>query len=142
MVERSIVPEVRHYISEKLARGEVVVVNWLTHEIMARKAGIEGDDADFYRACAYPYVRNIVKNCIGKYSPKTIHDNQLTLDGFGYLQIAYTVRRNDEVVLVPVDMLTDEEIADRVFEYEQMAQGCRAHARELREYALIRRRAA
>lgn len=134
MAETSIYPEVRKIIADKVAGGEVIVVDWLTHEIIAGKAGIEGPDTEFYRVCAFTHVKDVVKRCVGKYDAKPDSDRQLVLTGFEHLQVAYTVMRQGDIVLVPVDQLTDEEIENRAKEYDLMAEGCRAHALELRSY--------
>lgn len=138
MADTSIYPEVRKFIADKIANGEQVVVEWLTHEIIRKKADISGDDTDFYRVCAYTHVKDVVKRCVGKYDAVCKADDQLVLDGFEHLQVAYTVNRKGIVVLVPVDQLSDEEIEARAVEYEQMALGCIAHAKELRSYAMKR----
>lgn len=134
MSETSIYPEVRKIIADKIEAGEVVVIDWLTHEIIAGKDGIEGPDTEFYRVCAFIHVKDVVRRCVGKYDSKPATDRQLTLPGFDHLQVAYTVMRHGDIVLVPVDQLTNEEIEARALEYEAMAEGCRAHARELRSY--------
>jgi hypothetical protein len=135
MREESIYSEVRKHIADKVAQGEVVVVDWMTHEIVAKHSDISGDDTEFYRVCAYSEIKRTVSKCIGKYNAKPETDDQLVLDGFEYVQVAYTVQRNGRVELVPVDQLTDWEIESRAREYEAMAIGCRAHARELRAFA-------
>lgn len=136
--EDSIYPLVREYIDEKLARGEVVVVDWLTHEIIGGRPGIEEDDTEFYRVCAFVHIKDVVKRCVRKFDTKPITDEQLVLDGFEHLQVAYTVPRNGRIELVPVDQLSDVELEARAAEYEAMAKGCRAHARELRTFAASR----
>lgn len=138
MSDTSITSEVRKFIADKIARGETIVVEWLTHEIVNGKDSIEGEDAPFFRVCAYKHVKNVVKGCIGKYDVKPATDSQLTLDGFEHLQVAYTVIRDDQVTLVPVGQLTDIELLGRADEYELMAKGCRAHAREIRSYTSAR----
>lgn len=134
MAETSIYAEVRKIISDKVAAGQVVVIDWLTHEIISNKDAIEGTDTEFYRVCAYTHVKDVVKRCIGKYGPKNETDDQLVLSGFEHLQVAYSVVRDGDIVLVPVDQLTDAEIEDRACEYERMSKGLIAHARELRSF--------
>lgn len=130
--------EVRKIIADKIASGETIVVDWLAHEIVAGKSAIDGDDAPFYRVCAYTHVRDVVKRCVGKYDVKPTTDEQLILAGFEHLQVAYSVCRGDQTVLVPVDQLSDRELLDRAAEYELMARGCRAHAAEIRSYVQAR----
>ena len=138
MSDTSVTSQVRKFIADKVSRGEIIVVDWLTNEIISNKASIQGDDEPFYRVCAYIHVKDVVKRCIGKYDVKPITDSQLTLDGFEHLQVAYTVTRADQIVLVPVNQLSDRELLGRADEYEQMAKGCRAHAREIRSYIASR----
>ncbi|MER9937452.1 hypothetical protein [Mesorhizobium sp. M0088] len=142
MSETSVYSEVRKIIADKIAAGEIVIVDWLTHEIVAGKPGIEGTDTEFYRVCAYTHVKDLVKRCVGKYDARPETDRQLTLAGFEHLQVAYTVDREGRVTLVPVDQLSDSEIIGRAKAYDLMAEGCRAHARELRSYLRERRSAA
>jgi hypothetical protein len=134
MAETSVYREVREYISAKISRGEVVMVDWLTHEIVANKSDIEGGDVEFYRVCAFTHVRDVVKRCVGKYDAKPKTEDQLVLDGFSHLQVAYSVERAGQTVLVPVDQLSDAEIDLRAAEYDKMARGCEEHAEELRSY--------
>jgi hypothetical protein len=139
MSDTSITSEVRKFIADKISNGETIVVEWLTHEIVNSKSAIEGEDEPFYRICAYTHVKDVVKRCVGKYdaiSPVT--DAQLTLDGFEHLQVAYTVNRNDQILLVPVDQCSDAELSERATEYDRMVKGLRGHARELRSYIAAR----
>ena len=128
--------EIRKLVSERVDAGVIVRVEWLTTEILNMKADIHGDDADFYVACGVDFIKDTVKRCIGQYQPKaaTSTDAQIVMEGFDHMQKAYTVDREGETVLVPVDMLTDEEIEARAAELEAMARGCIAHAKELRAY--------
>jgi hypothetical protein len=132
--------EIRAMVQDRIAAGVIVRVDWFTQEILSLKSRIEGDDADFYIACGADFIRDAVKRCIGDYAPKAMTVPQLIMDGFEHLQKAYTVNRDGENVLVPVDLLTDEEVEGRAAELEDMARGCIAHARELRGY--MRHRAA
>lgn len=140
--EQSVRQEIRSLVQEKLDAGVCVRAEWFTAEILTAKNRIEGEDADFYVSCAAQILPQIVKRVIGQYDPKPVTDRQLLLPGFEHLQKAYTVQRGGEVVLVPVDQLTDDEIEARALEYEAMAMGCRAHAKELRVYRRTRKLAA
>lgn len=136
--------EIRKMVSDKIDAGIIVRVEWLTTEILSMKSDIHGDDADFYVACGVDFIKDTVKRCIGQYQPKpsAVTDRQLVMEGFDFMQKAYTVDREGETVLVPVDMLTDDEIEARAYELEAMARGCIAHAKELRAYRRGRGQAA
>lgn len=132
--------EIRGIVHERVDAGVTIRVEWLTQEILATKSAIEGDDAEFYIACGVDFIKDAVKRCIGSYEPKATasQDAQIVMEGFDYLQKAYTVERDKETVLVPVDGLTPDEIEARALELEAMARGCIAHAKELRNYAHFR----
>ena len=131
----SIFTEVRDFIQSRLDAGIILRADWVTAEILASKTEPECEDADFYLLCARDKIADVVRRCLGKFKPATETDDQLRLPGFDHLQKAYPVERGGESLLVPVDLLTVEELEARAAEYDAMASGCRAHARELREFA-------
>ena len=131
--------EVRKLIADSVARGEARSVASYVDIVMAERSNIEGPDADFYLICTRHRIKELVSAAIGKYTPKTRQaEAQLVLDGFEHLQVAYTFERGGETMLVPVDQCSDMELARRASEYEDMAAGCRSHAREIREYLATR----
>lgn len=130
----SLYSDVRKFIQSKLDAGLILRAEWVTAEIIAGKQEPECDDADFYLICARNHIAEVVKRCIGKYSAKPATDAQLTLTGFEHMQKAYQVERDGARLLVPTDLLTDSELLARAEEYDAMAIGCRAHARELRDF--------
>lgn len=135
----SVFKEIRKFVTDKVNSGAIVRVEWLTAEIISRKDRFEGEDSDFYLVCAHKHVAEIVKDCIGKYKPSPKQDAQLVLDGFEHLQKAYPVERKGVRLLVPVHMLTDEELEARALEYMEMSKGCIAHAKEIRAFIRARR---
>ncbi len=139
MNEQSVTDEIRKFVADKIDNKEVVIVGWITTEMLERKSRVEGADAPFYLTCARKFIQDVVRRVIGKYnSSPNAPDSQIVLPGFEYLQQAYTVDRDDVVTLVPVDMLTDQELIARAKEYEEMAKGCRRHAYEIREFVRTR----
>jgi hypothetical protein len=135
-MDGSIYSQVKAIIADRIEAGEQVVVDWLTHEIVRGKELIDTPDSDFFRACAYVHVKDVVKRVVGKYDSGPASDAQYVLEGFQHLQKAYTVQRQGQNILVPVDQLSIEEIEARADEYDTMAAGCVAHAKELRFFAL------
>lgn len=132
--------EIRRLVQERVGAGIVIRVDWFTQEILSMKSDFEGEDADFYVACAVDFIKDTVARTVGAYAPKaaTATDRQIVMDGFDHMQKAYTVMRDGEQVLVPVQHLTDDEIEARAAEYEAMAKACIAHAKELRAYGRMR----
>lgn len=135
----SIYTEVRKFVQERVEAGVITRVDWLTSEYLGSKDKVEGEDLPFYQTCALAHVNEVVKSVVGKFNPKkTPADEQLIFPGFNHMQKAYTIQRDGIHLLVPVEMLLDEEIEARAAEYDAMAQGCRDHARELREFRATR----
>lgn len=131
--------EIRKLVTDCVERGDARTVASFVDIVMADHPSIEGEDADFYLICTRARVKEIVTKVIGKFSPKDEPaDRQLVLDGFQHLQVAYTFERQGQAILVPVDQCTDIEMLARAKEYDEMAKGCRAHAREIREYVAAR----
>ena len=138
----SLYADVRDFIQGRLDAGLILRADWVTAEILAGKQEPECEDADFYLICARNHILEVVKRCIGKYSAKPTTDEQLKLPGFEHMQKAYQVEREGVRLLVPTDMLTDAELLRRADEYDEMAVGCRAHAREIRDFVERRQAAA
>lgn len=136
----SLYTEVRAYVQDRIDAGIAVRAEWITDALLAEKQEPECEDADFYLICARAHLSDVVKRVIGKYRSTPETDSQLVLPGFAHLQRGYLVERDGNRLLVPTDLLTDDEIDARAAEYEAMAIGCRAHARELREFKERRKR--
>lgn len=134
--------EIRKIVQERIDAGAIVLVEWMTTEILSQKSDIEGDDADFYLACGADFVKKCVKRVVGEFEPKSATNETLLFDGFDHLQKAYTVVREEQVVLVPVTLLSDAELEGRALEMEAMAKGCLSHAKEIRAFVMGRDKAA
>lgn len=132
--------EIRRIVQERIDANISIRVEWLTTEIVAMKDQIEGSDADFYIACGMDFIKKTVKRVIGEFEPRPEQNAQIIMTGFDHLQKAYTVTRENQVTLVPVTMLTDDELELRAREYEGMAAGCIAHADEIRTFISSRDR--
>lgn len=138
MDDISINAEIHRLIDDKIAAGVLVQTHWIAHEVLGRHDDIDGNDAEWYRVCTFKEVCRIAKSAIGKYRADEETNEQLVLPGFVHLCKAYPLSRDSELVLVPVDQCTDDELLTRASELDKMAKGCVAHARELREYVLAR----
>lgn len=112
--------------------------------VISRHEQVEGEDKDFYLLCAWGHVRVVVRQVLRRYKgePEVELDQQIVMPGFKRLQRGYLVERGKESMLVPTDQLKNEELDAKAKEYDQMAEGCRLHALELRRYMMQRRSAA
>jgi hypothetical protein len=136
--EASITEEIRKLIDDKIASGVVVRADWIAAGILQIKNKIEGEDMPFYRVCAYRDIVRLAKKVIGKFDATGNTPEQLVLPGFKHLCKAYPMERDGAVVLVPVTLCTSQELMARAAQLEEMAKGCRAHAREILDYVLAR----
>lgn len=122
-------------VADKIDAGQVVNMQWATKEIIDTFSEIEGRDVDFYLITAKFYIADLVKRCIKKYeTPDQTESGQIVMDGFEHLQKAYPIERKDGREIVPVAQMTDAELEARAAEYDKMAEGCKKHALEIREY--------
>jgi hypothetical protein len=133
---KTIRADIERLVAHKIDNGEPVAMAWLTQEILNDHADIAGSDVDFYVVCARYYVSDQVKRQIKKFEPSDTGqpDEQLVMEGFDHLQKAYPVERNAERVIMPITQMTIDELEERAAEYDVMAQGCIAHAEDIRRY--------
>lgn len=126
-------------IAEKIGNGEIVQMHWAVTELINSQGVIAGDGEPFYSLCAREHVYRIVKKAVDKYDkPESGDGVQMTLEGYDCLQEAYTVQRDNERQLVPVHLVTNEELLARAKEFRKQAQGLMNHAREIEKYVADR----
>lgn len=85
--------------------------------------------------CTRESVRRAVQSALARYKPKEdAADQSLILPGFDHIQCAYSVKRDNEQVVVPVGKMSLTEINGKIDEIEAMGRGCFEHAKELQRY--------
>lgn len=142
MDEQSIRSEMHKLAQERIEAGEVTSLDQIVRAVLDERPNIEGEDAPFYRVHAFDDLKRIGKSVVGKYAPNDTTSDELLLPGFKHLCKAYSMMREGEVVIVPVNLCTDDELRMRAVQLDEMAKGCIAHANEIREYMLARGRIA
>ena len=127
-------------IANQLQAGEIVEMRWAVQELINSQGDISGDGVEFYALCAREHIYRVVKRAVDKYENSNSKDHdQLTLEGYECLQKAYTVERDNERKLVPVHLISDEELLARAAEFRRQVDGLKKHAEEIEKY--IARRA-
>ena len=123
-------------IADKISNNQEVKMHYMVQEIIVDQGLIEGDAVPFYQLCAKEFVYRIVKKVVDRYDDESVSAQvqQLNFDGFEHLRKAYSLKRNSERVLVPVEQMTDIELLNRAEELESLAKGANAHAREIRRF--------
>jgi hypothetical protein len=135
----------RRLIADKINRAEEVQMPWAVQELIQAAGEITGEGVEFYKLCAREYIYRVVKKVVDKYDQSSAEredNDQMRLEGFDHLQVAYTVERDGERTLVPIHLISDAELLARSNEYEKQAIGLQTHAQELRSYVLSRKMAA
>jgi hypothetical protein len=139
--EDSIYTTIRKFVSDKIDAGIGVRHDWVATEFMMLHCRIDGDDAEIYRYCTRLKVQEFARKCIAKYGANeaAVVDEQTLLPGFERLQRAYPVERDGHHITIPIHQCTNEELMARATEYDEMAKGCRIHAKEIRAYVRKRK---
>jgi hypothetical protein len=126
-------------IADKIGAGEIVQMHWAVQELISRQGEIMGEGVPFFTLCAREHVYRVVKKVVDKYEKPQFEDQQqLTLEGYECLQQAYTVERDEERQLVPIHLITDDELLARAQEFRRQAGGLMNHANEIETYVAKR----
>lgn len=141
--ERALAEEIYAEIDFLRERKRQLKAAWITHSICKRHEIDlpQSDGAEFWRHCAYAHVREAVRrriNAIAGDGPDR-DDRQDCLPGYEHLQAYYFVQRRGEKVAIIIGQMTDAEIIEKASEHDRMADACRSHAVELRDYLNDRR---
>lgn len=120
----------------RINRDVVLHPDWITQDVMIDHADITGDDAEFHRVCSRQTVREEVTKQINKIERLDADRSQLSfqIEGFEHLQSHYVIERKSELVGVPIDDASDEELLCKASEYDSMSTALAAHAAEIRRY--------
>ena len=126
-------------IAQKIEDGESVQMHWAVTEFLNLQPEITGPGEAFYQLAARDYAYRLIKKAVDKHDRSSKPgDGQMILDGYEFLQKAYTVDRDGERQLVPIDLVTNLELLKRAADYRKMGDGCYAHAREIEQYVADR----
>lgn len=130
--------EMHKIVQSRIEAGLATSLHQIVHGVMDARPALNGGDAAFYRVHTYADLARIAKRVIGKYAANDSTASELLLPGFTHLCKAYPMMRDGEPVIVPVDQCTDDELAGRAAQLDEMALGCTAHAKEIRGYLKAR----
>lgn len=129
--------EVDQEIRSRVDNGQIANPVWVTQAVYNSHSDITGADAEWHQVLSYAKVRDIVRESVSRYKVKTPDqaDRQLLLGPqFEFLQVAYAVKRENEQLVIPISLMTQEEVESKAVELEKMGDGCYRHADELRRY--------
>ena len=138
--------EVKDLIRPQIEGEQIVNAAWVV-PLMEAKHPMprtwRGVHADARRIGYREHIRDLARAIVREFKKKETDPDRDTplLPGFKFVQRSYQIDRDAEPTCVPVDQMTDQEIEEKADELDRMADGCRAHAAELRRYLAIRRAA-
>jgi len=124
-------------ITAKIEHGEIVKMQWAVQELISSMGEIMGEGSEFYIITADFYAWRVIKKMVNKLDAATSavrSHQQMDLEGFASMQVAYTVKRDGAIALVPVELMTIQEREDRASLYDRGANALKQHAKELRAY--------
>lgn len=132
--------EIIKVIEIQLAANQPVKWMWLVNDVLKRHPLPMLPDFDFNNICRRGYVGECVREVLRDLkldasNPASVASGgQLPLPGYKHLQQGYPVERNKQIVIVPIDLMTDAERWGRAQQYRAMSKGCLKHAEELERY--------
>lgn len=123
---------------EKVIDGhdERMPAMWIVQKVLKLHVKPKGKDADFYLCCAHGHVRAVVRQTLQRMRGEEGEEasEQLIFPGFQRLQRRYIIDQGGELLAVPLEQMTRDEIQQKIGELHRMAHGCLTHARELERY--------
>lgn len=142
--------EVLAVIAERNERGWITNRAWLVTQILCNhpiKRPDKKDPDDFSVICRALAVSAAVDRALARMrlsdesgDPDELADLPLPkLAGYMHLRAVYPLKRDDGIMLVPIDQMTDAEIEYKIKVYGRTADALREHRNEFRRYLEQRR---
>lgn len=136
---KDLATEINDEIEIKLSAGMTIVDSWLVQAILSKHD--ETDLSDFSKCARLEFVKDEVGRCVRRFKePEPDELDQLTLPGFRRLQKAYKIEREEQQLIVPIELMSDAELEAKALEHDNMAKGHNVHAREIRRYIKARQK--
>lgn len=139
--------EIRDIIASRLDAGRDIIRGWLEHDVLSRHPlppMFHGRDFDILcRKLAVSHaVLEVLRDLkLADKDPDSVSGSgTMPLPGFKHLQLGYPITRRDrkghpQLVIVPIQNMTNVERWAKAHSYRKMASGCVEHAEELERYA-------
>lgn len=130
--------ELRQLIEAEIDAGRSPQRAWIAHALLCKHPLTATKDREFNMLCRNKAVNEAALEVLRtlrleEKDPARV-SGQGDLLGYEYLKKAYSVERDGELVIVPIQEMTIAERNARADEYMRMSEGCIGHADELRRY--------
>src|SRR5690242_16494126 len=135
MEAKDVVALVKETFASARDEGRVVLKSWLVQEVLSKRAPSAGDDAEFYEIAAHMTISDLVGREIRAHKANENDPNQVTLPGYEFIQLGYSIERDGRPCYVPIVEMTTVEIRSKASELLALARGANAHAMELLRFA-------
>lgn len=136
MNRNEIVQEVTLLVEQHVNASEITPMDVIVHEVMANHQRITGPDRDFFVYCGFAHVRDVTRDVLRGMRAGIGGEVQAELfPGAKRVQRAYTIERDEEQKLVPLEKMTPGDMRAKARELRGMAHGLLEHAQELDDLA-------
>lgn len=136
--DQQIKTDILNEISRLKEMDTVIEPRWVANAVTKKYFSClpHTEDAEVVKFMAFTECRRKVAQLISKSLDASKGDKrELILPGFEYLQTHYEVKRNNEWVGVPINLMTKEEVLQKAEFYKKMGEAVFKHAQELEAYA-------
>lgn len=138
--------EIKQLVEAAIGQTKAMPADWIKMSVIARHplpGNWTGDHRDFAVLCIHSHVRSEVKDALRKMKVREdLGDPQITMEGFNRLQRAYIIERNNELVVVPLELCTTAELLAKAEELQAKIEGMAEHRAEILRYLSLQRAAA
>lgn len=128
MKNRTLETLARNLVADKIENGEELNMEWMVYELLVQFLPVSGCDTGFQLLCAKEHLYVILK--------------QVTADRqegwWDHIRESYTVERSGARLLVPIELLSSEELLARSAQFSRQAKALDEHASELKTYVEYR----
>lgn len=125
-------------IMTRINKHEVVKLPWLIQGVLSRHGDVAGSAGEEFAIYSMQkQASKMCKNSVKKFSQDESEDEvspQMVLAGMEQLRVAYSMKREDGMVIVPIELCTLKELAERAGQLEKISESTKKHSEEIRAY--------
>jgi hypothetical protein len=135
--------DIRGLIKGMISLEKITDPSWVTDEIISRYPlpdSMDQENRDFTTIARHKFTRDLVAAVIRglhvteEFGLFDLIDPDWRKEGYEELQNVYSVRRGKKQLLIPLHLMSDEEIDDKISEMARQIRGLNKHMDELQRY--------
>lgn len=155
---RDVTTEIKALIIKGIDSGRVMSTPWIITAVLAKhpvlyhpdEIGTKKCDSDFAELARHHFAADQVRRALRLF--KKPDPDIVLLPGYSHLQRGYLTSvesiidsdeedQDRELIISPIEKMTDEQLQQKSAEYRAYGNGCHAHSDEIDRYIIERRRA-